>query len=400
MALATSFEAGACGDQGRESGAASICLVGDAVMADFPNTGHTSVRSTGAHPRTVYQIQPLQDPRWAEFVDRHPRSSVFHTVAWLEALHRTYGYQPIAYTTSPPGISLEDGLVFCRVTSWITGRRLISLPFSDHCEPLVNNASDEQVFVSALEQTLHREKLRYIEIRTTQPLAGAAGLCSPTQSYYLHQVDLRADLAVLFNNSHKSSTQRKILRAEREGLICETGQSQALLDAFWNLLLITRRRHQISPQPKSWFRNLVNCFGDALQIRVAFKDKQPVASILTLRHKDTLVYKYGCSDTRFNNLGGTQLLFWRSIQEGKRDGLRVFDLGRSDCDNAGLITFKDRLGSARSTLTYVRLSASPPSNVFGRSGAGWVGRIVGSVIPCLPDRLLCMISRVLYRHIA
>src|SRR6266567_1385351 len=111
----------------------------------------TEVSTTG-----VYQIQPIQDPRWVELVDRHPRSSVFHTVAWLEALTRTYGFQPIAYTTSPPGCSLGNGLVLCRVESWITGGRLISLPFSDHCEPLLNDAKAEDVIISALEQALHR----------------------------------------------------------------------------------------------------------------------------------------------------------------------------------------------------------------------------------------------------
>ena len=358
------------------------------------------VCSTEVSTTAVYQIQPLQDLRWAELVDKHPRSSVFHTVAWLEALHRTYGYQPIAYTTSPPGSSLEDGLVLCRVASWITGQRLISLPFSDHCDPLVNNAADEHVFVAELEQTLRREDLRYIEIRPTKPLSGTTSLCRSTQSYCFHQIDLRPDLTTLFGNCHKSSTQRKILRAERECLVCETGQSAALLDAFWNLHLITRRRHLVPPQPKSWFRNLIDCFGDALQIRVALKDKQPVASILTLRHKDTLVYKYGCSDARFNNLGGTQLLFWRSIQEGKRDSLRVFDLGRSDCDNAGLIAFKDRWGSARSTLTYERFSLSPPSGMFGSNVTEWAGRLAKGVVPFLPDRILRMVGSALYRHIA
>ena len=359
-----------------------------------------SVYNTGVRPEAVYQIQPLQDPRWAEFVDRHPRSSAFHTVAWLEALYRTYGYQPVAYTKSPPGITLEDGVVFCRVKSWITGRRLISLPFSDHCDPLVNDAADENMFISAVEQTLHGERLRYIEIRPTRPLACRTNLCRTTENYCFHQIDLRPDLTTLFGNCHKSSTQRKILRAEREDLIYETGRSETLLDVFWNMLLVTRRRHRNPPQPRVWFRNLIACFGDALQIRVAFKDKQPVASILTLRHKDTLVYKYGCSDIRFNNLGGTQLLFWRSIQEGKRDGLRVFDLGRSDCDDNGLITFKDRWGSARSTLTYGRFSPAPPSDVFGRNGAPWAARIARGVVPCLPDRLFCMIGSALYRHIA
>jgi CelD/BcsL family acetyltransferase involved in cellulose biosynthesis len=350
--------------------------------------------------KAIYPIDPLQDPRWAELVDRHPGASVFHTVAWLEALQRTYGYQPVAYTTSAPGARLEDGQVFCKVESWITGRRLISLPFSDHCEPLLGDAPDAAAFPTALEQTLRREKLRYIEIRPLQPLAAATDLCRPAQSYAFHQIDLRPDLAALFGNCHRSSTQRKIQRAEREGLIYETGRSEALLDAFWNLLLITRRRHGIPPQPRNWFRNLIRSFGDALQIRVAYRDGQPLASILTLRRKDTLVYKYGCSDARFNNLGGTQLLFWRAIEEAKRDGLRVFDLGRSDSGNAGLIEFKNRWGAARSTLTYMRISASPPRGMAGDAGAGWPRRIAKTVLARVPDRLLCMIGSALYRHIA
>ena len=119
-------------------------------MADTLDTGRLSVRGVEPRPSAVCRIQPLQDPRWAELVNRHPRSSVFHTVAWLEALHRTYGYQPVVYTTCPPGVALEDGLVFCRVTSWLTGRRLVSLPFSDHCDPLLNNSADANMFISEL----------------------------------------------------------------------------------------------------------------------------------------------------------------------------------------------------------------------------------------------------------
>jgi len=369
-------------------------------MGSLLSAENVGARGTEVSTRPVYQVHPLKDPRWAEFVERQSSSSVFHTVGWLEALHRTYGYEPVVLTTSPPDTALEDGLVLCRVASWVTGRRLVSLPFSDHCEPLSTTVVDEQAFVWAIEQTLLRERLRYIELRATQNLTGATGLCRSTQSYCFHTLDLRPDLDTLFRNCHKSSTQRKILRAEQEGLVCETGRSGALLDAFCDLLLITRRRHRVPPQPKAWFRNLIGCLRDSLQIRVAFKDKRPVAAILTLRHKDTLVYKYGCSDTRYNNLGGTQLLFWRSIQEAKRDGVRLFDLGRSDSENAGLITFKDRLGGTRSILTYVRYSASPQPTPLACNAREWAGRIAKAVVPCLPDRLLRMVGSALYRHIA
>ncbi len=348
----------------------------------------------------VHRIHPLQDPRWAEFVDGHRHSSAFHTVAWLKALQRTYGYEPIALTTSPPGAVLENGLVLSSVSSWITGRRLVSLPFSDHCEPLAKDATDEAVFAAELRETLRRDKLRYVELRPKQLRAGPPESSRPTHSYCFHEVDLRPDLSMLFANLHKSSTQRKIRRAEREGLIYKSGRSEELLGAFWDLFLMTRRRRLVPPQPRMWFRNLIDCFGEALQIRVAFKTRQPVAAILTLRHKDTLVYKYGCSDERFHSLGGTQLLFWRSIEEAKRDGLIAFDLGRTDWDNQGLITFKDRWGAARSTLTYFRLSDASPSAAAARTGSGWAGRIAKHVVPHLPDRVLAMVGSALYRHIA
>ena len=85
---------------------------------------------------SVYQFNPLKDPRWQPFVDHHPGGSIFHSADWLEALRRTYGYEPVVYTTTSPGKELSNGIVFCRIHSWVSGSRLVSLPFSDHCEPL------------------------------------------------------------------------------------------------------------------------------------------------------------------------------------------------------------------------------------------------------------------------
>src|SRR5215467_14482639 len=83
-----------------------------------------------------YQLDPIKDLRWAALVEKHPHASVFHSVAWLQALRNTYGYEPVVFTTSPPHAELTNAMVFCRIESWLTGRRLVSLPFSDHCEPL------------------------------------------------------------------------------------------------------------------------------------------------------------------------------------------------------------------------------------------------------------------------
>jgi CelD/BcsL family acetyltransferase involved in cellulose biosynthesis len=348
----------------------------------------------------VYQISPLQDPRWEEFLARHPRSSVFHTTPWLDSLRRTYGYEPICFTTSPSSDPLQNGLVFCRVESWITGRRFVSLPFSDHCELLIDTPATVPALLAALAQECEQQKQAYVEIRPLCPPDGIQPFFSPTATYCFHALNLEPTLETLFRNFHKDSTQRKIRRAEREGLTEQVGRSESFLEKFYRLQQLTRRRHGVPPQPRSWFLNMIDCFGEALQIRLAFRGDQPIAGILTLRHKNSLVYKYGCSDAEFNNLGGTQLLFWRAIQDAKGLGLQQFDLGRSDADNEGLITFKDRWGAARSTLSYLRHAGSAQS-LHGpkQAGGDWKSRLAKQVFAHAPNGLLSLAANVLYKHV-
>jgi len=344
-------------------------------------------------------IDPLQDPRWGKFLEGHPRASVFHSAAWLEALQRTYGYQPVVFTTSPPDQDLRDGLVFCRVDSWLTGRRLVSLPFSDHCESLQGDRASGNALLKFICEYSRQRNLRYIEFRPLGDLDCVPGPVQVVQTYYLHRLSLEPDIDILYRNLHKDSTQRKIRRAERERLAYEEGTSQDLLDSFYDLLRLTRRRHGMPPQPRAWFENLIRCFPGSLKIRVALHGKQPIAAIITVRHKDTLVYKYGCSDVTFHNLGGMQLLFWKTITEAKSEGLQDIDLGRSQVDNHGLIQFKDRLGATRSTLTYSRYYlASRYSWRIQVSDRDWKVRFGQAVFANIPNRCLSVVGKLLYKH--
>ena len=338
----------------------------------------------------MYWIDPLRDTRWASFVQKHTLSSIFHSTAWLDALHRTYGYIPAVVTSASPGEELSNGIVFCRISSWLTGRRLVSLPFSDHCEPLGHDVAELLKCIS------DRDRGKYAEIRPLTLDNFIAGWF-PSETFCFHRLDLRPSVDELYSAFHKDCVQRKIRRAEREGLTYESGRSEPLLAKFYRLQIQTRRRQKLPPQPLAWFRNLMHCLGEALTIRVASKDGVPVASILTLSHKTTLTYKYGSSDARYNSSGGTQLLFWKAIQEAKAEGMLEFDLGRSECENDGLITFKDRWGATRSTLTYSRTlkySAATADSSSGRNAY-----FARQLFSFMPDWLFVAVGRVLYPHV-
>jgi hypothetical protein len=308
-----------------------------------------------------------------------------------------YGYEPIGYTTAAPRIELASGLVFCRVNSWLTGRRLVSVPFSDHCEPLSNSDEEIEYLLGFLRRDASREKRKYIEIRPLRSsIAGSAGF-GKSAVFYRHSLDLRPPLELLFGRFHGSCVQRKIRRAELEGVAYQAGRSDALLRQFYALLLPACRRKCLPPKPLDWFRQVMDCMGDNVTIHVASDAGRPIASILTLTFKRTLVYKYGCADKKFTRLGGTHLLFWKAIQEAKGRGLNEFDLGRSDFDTPGLVTFKDRWGTTKSVINYWRWSASAPWRPR-RPRTPRALRLAKGLFARLPDRLL-IAAGGMYRHI-
>jgi CelD/BcsL family acetyltransferase involved in cellulose biosynthesis len=342
----------------------------------------------------AFEIDPLFDPRWAALVDSHTRASVFHSPNWLQALRTVYGYIPFVVTTCPPGTRLTNGLVFCRIKSWLTGRRLVSLPFSDHCEPLVDSSGELDGLLLSMRQNVDKDSWKCIEIRPVSHEPSGHTKLARGATYCFHRLDLRRSSQELFRNFHKDCVQRKIRRAERENLKYQEGTSENLLQEFYRLLVLTRRRHSLPPQPLGWFRGLIAAFGSDLKIRVASKDGVAVASILTLSHKKSMVYKYGCSDAKFNQFGGTTLVFWKTIQEAKHEGFEEFDLGRSDTDNLGLIAFKEHWGAQRVLLHYWTYPNRPSCPT-----ASWKKSLARQVVSAAPDLALIEVGKLLYRHV-
>jgi lipid II:glycine glycyltransferase (peptidoglycan interpeptide bridge formation enzyme) len=342
----------------------------------------------------VYEINPLSDSRWETFIKSHPRSSVFHSTNWLKALQTTYKYDPLVVTTCPPDADLTNGLVFCRVNSWVTGRRLVSLPFSDHCELLVHNSNELDDLLLHMKRYVDAGRWKYIEIRPTSSLLGNQTGLGRNVTYSFHCLDLRKSTQELFHNFHKDCIQRKIRRAEREKLQYEEGTSEILLQKFYDLQVLTRRRQGLPPQPLSWFRGLVAAFGGDLKIRIATKDDLPVASILTLVHKKSMVYKYGCSDERFHRFGGMVFLFWNAIREAKDLGCEEFDMGRSDTDNVGLMAFKGHWGAVGTELSYWTYPQRPTTTISTLQKA-----VLQRLVSLTPQFALKTAGRLFYRHI-
>jgi hypothetical protein len=359
------------------------------------NALQTSFR-TVATQRDVSRLNPLTDDRWPEFLRYAQEASIFHTREWLEALRRTYRFEPLVFTTAAPGEALSDGIIACRIRTWFGGQRIVSMPFSDHCHPLAG-AHSLALLLSHFEAMVSREGWRSIELRPSGGwLPPSSSGFIPGKRFAMHVLDVRPELSRIYRNFDRSCVQRRIRRAENAGLQYEDGNSEKLLLQFYQLLVITRQRHGVLPQPIEWFRNLARCFQKSMKIRVVSVHGRAVGSIITFAYKRTLVYKYGCSDARFHNLGPMPLLFWQAIQEAKTAGMERFDFGRSDLDNAGLAAFKENWGASRSTLQYWQF----PKHRFTEAGGTWKAKLAKWIIGRAPHLLLPSAGRALYRYMS
>ncbi len=346
----------------------------------------------------VNRLDPLADRRWSDFLERAPGASVFHSAQWLGALKQAYDYEPVVYTTSGPGQPLTDGVAFCRVSSWITGKRLVSIPFADHCEPLVADPEALDAILATVREDVDSGGLKYFELRSRTPLAKEPierGRMGRSSEFAFHAIDLSPTEDELYAQLHNTSIRQRIRRAAREELEVERGRDERLVDEFYQLLLGTRRKHQVPPQPRYWFRILAEKLGEGITFHNARYRGKPIASIVTLNYRDAVVHKYGCSDQAEAKRCGTQLLLWESIKAARADGAREFDMGRSDLANEGLISFKTRWGGNQVGLEYYRFPA--PTGVD--EPEGWKARMAKKAFSRMPDSMLRLAGRILYKHV-
>jgi hypothetical protein len=131
-------------------------------------------------------INPMTFSSWDERIRLLPGASFFHSSAWSGVLHAAYGYTPL-YFTIFDGATMTACLPVMEVSSLITGRRGVSLPFTDFCEPLVSHPGQfEELFAASLEYGKHHG-WKSLELR------GGGQFLTDTpasSSYLLHTLNL------------------------------------------------------------------------------------------------------------------------------------------------------------------------------------------------------------------
>ena len=337
-------------------------------------------------------IDPIDDPAWLELVRRSPAAEAFHHPRWLELLRAQYGYEFQACCIAS-GRGIEAGLPFARIESRLTGRRLVAVPFSDVCVPLLSRDASPTA-LDALGPALAAEASREgLDLTVHAALPSVPG-AFVKPGFFCHLLPLAEDPAEVEQNYSKSQIKRGIKKARREGLTAERRTDAAALDAFYALHLQTRRRLGVPTQPKRFIRRFEDLFDAGLGfVELVLDEGEPIAAAVFLTYNGTVTYKYGASDADKLAKRPNNLLFAEVIRWACEAGFSTLDFGRTDIDNEGLRSFKRSWGAEEVELSYTYLAECEPS-----PGPGRRDRVLGATIRRSPALVGRLIGEALYRH--
>ncbi len=336
-------------------------------------------------------VDPCAGDAWDREALAHERSTVFHSAAWARVLARTYGHIPL-YTRFSAGGKLAALLPIMEARSSVRGRRGVSLPVTDFCEPLMFQDCGAGALAGPLLELCRARRWRYFELRGP---GAAPPEAAESVAFHGHCVALQPAGLV---QPAEPSVRRAIRKAERSGLEAFTASDARAMEEFYRLHTLTRRRHGLQPQPVAFFQNIQRQILEAGMgfIALVRAASRVVAGSVFFRAGDRAVYKFGASDMEFQSLRPSNLAMWHGIRELAAAGVTALHLGRTSLDNEGLRRFKLGWGAREERLSYFRYDASKQAWTPGRDRAGGMHNAIFSKLPLPVNRLM---GKLIYPHL-
>jgi CelD/BcsL family acetyltransferase involved in cellulose biosynthesis len=232
------------------------------------------------------------------------------------------------------------------------GERIVALPFSDYCDPLIRDTESWRVLIDKLLPEHCPINLRCLH--NDVPLTDERFSLAKQAKW--HRLVLRPELDALWRAMH-DSTHRAIRKSEREGLTVRAAESEQELRTFFEMHLKVRKyKYGLLAQPYSFFQNIWHHFVDAQHgfLLLAIHGDKIVAGDFFLEWKDTLYYKFNASLPDDLSHRPNDLLIWEGIKQGKNRGDAFLDFGLSDMDQEGLVRYKRKFGTEEKTISFLR----------------------------------------------
>ena len=274
-----------------------------------------------------------------------------------------------------------------------SGKRGVSLPFSDYCDPLVDRGVPVSSVMESISEYGETAGWKTVELRCRDIVLENA---APSQEFLNHVLELRGDETDLLSR-FRDSTRRNIRKAKKEGVEVRIEDSLESIRHFYRLNCLTRKEHGLPPQPFRFFENLHRHLisRGAGFVAIAYHNRSPVSAAVYLHSGRNAFYKYGASDKNHFHLRANNLVMWEAIRWYLKNGYTSFCFGRTEVENEGLNQFKAGWATDEGKIRYYMYDIN--SKVFLKRKSN-VSGVHNSIFRHMPMPLLRYSGELLYRY--
>lgn len=347
---------------------------------------------------------PVDDAisRWDRFVEEHPFGWFHHLSGWKKVLENSFKHMKGHYFVrmDESGNNIRAALPVFQVNSWLTGNRIVSIPFSSLCDPFISDSDDMLDLLQAVISFSNEKKSTYIEIRTlfSSPLISSVQL-TPVNHYKHHYLVLDREPELMKKCFHRSCVRQKISRAVKSYLKCIMAGNLDDLKDFYRLHVMDRKRLGLPPQPYVFFQSLWDEFFPSKQVSIllAKKDDESIAGILLYKYKDRVSAEFAVINEIFRGFSPNHFLFWEAIKSSYEEGFKIFDFGRTSSFNKGLMDFKRRWNTKMIDLPQFYYPKRVTEKI-SINNTSLKYRFVRKLCRNVPDFMFPTIGKFIYRH--
>ncbi|GMV98506.1 MAG: FemAB family PEP-CTERM system-associated protein [Phycisphaerae bacterium] len=303
----------------------------------------------------VFSLQADREGAWEAYLAGHARATLFHTLAWRDAVEAAFGHRSHYLYAERDG-RMVGVFPLGQVASRLAGTILVSVPYGIYGGVLADDDQAADALLSAAMELAGRLGAHWVDIRSAEALHPAL----PTiDKYVTFRKALPSDPQQVAMGLPRKARAAARQAVERHGLRVERGDQH--LSAVWSLYSQSMRRLASPNYPLKFFEELLaRTPGPSAQspaapghlVQLVLQGERPVAGLVSFFHRGTLMpYFVGC-DERYEKCCPNNLLYLTAMEEAVRLGCREFDFGRSRSDNVGSCHFKHNQGFEPTPLGY------------------------------------------------
>jgi FemAB-related protein (PEP-CTERM system-associated) len=288
-----------------------------------------------------------------DYVGAHPLATPFHLSGWSRAVARGCG-QVNHYLVAEIGGAIVGVLPLTVVHSPLFGRALVSSAFAVGGGVLADDGDVANALIAEAVALAERLTCPTVELRGGMMSAGA-GWHHDETTYLGFVRDLAADdEAELLAIPRKQRAE--VRRALGFELTVETGISEADRAAHYGVYSESVRNLGTPVFPRALFDAVLDEFGGEADILTVRHDGVPIASVLSLYWRGTVMPYWGGGTAAARGWRANDLMYYALMNHARGRGCTRFDFGRSKA-GTGPAAFKRNWGFEGEPLAYAKFAA-------------------------------------------